>query len=198
MRKTYLSSILNNIDKEFPNSAMVYGVDENDTRHVFVLLDDDNMYFAQQVEDSDKLIVKRLDIDKIQKISFVGHVLTIQVKDKLFDLFINTDEAALRALCKEFKLIKSKDATEHCGNVMEQSFDEYHIPQSSTEPVMKLESIQEEESDVVQVLDWAVLPLAEAKVPSQDPATKTKLVSKVARCQFRDVYLNLVSRILTV
>lgn len=32
---------------------------------------------------------------------------------------------------------------------------------------------------------------------NQDPVTSRKLVSKVVRCLYRDVYLNLVSRILT-
>ena len=36
------------------------------------------------------------------------------------------------------------------------------------------------------------------KVPSLDLATRTRLVSKVVRCLFKDVCLNSVSRILTV
>ena len=44
---------------------------------------------------------------------------------------------------------------------------------------------------------WEELQQEVIKVRNQDPVTSRKLVSKVVRCLYRDVYLNLVSRILT-
>lgn len=131
MNKAYLKTILDNIDGEFPNSAMIYGVDENEENpaHVFVLLDDNNMYFGKQIENTEKTKFKRVDIDRIAKISFSGNNLSIQSREGIYDFFIKTDEAALRALCKEFKMIKMKEPEAHRGSIMEQDFEERQIPE---------------------------------------------------------------------
>lgn len=132
MNKAYLKTILENIDKEFPNSAMIYGLDskEDNPAYVFVLLDDNNMYFGTQTSGTDKVTMKCIDIDKISKVSFVDEVLSIQVKDDIFDFIINTEVDALRALCKEFKLIKTKEAKNHKGSVMNHDFEERQLPKN--------------------------------------------------------------------
>lgn len=127
--KMFLRQILDQVDKEYPNSAMVYGTNgvEENPAYVFVLLDDDFMYFGNQVEGTDTLRIKKLDVDKISKVSFLGNNLMVQVKDKTYEFTIVTEAEALRAICKEFKLIKTREATKPGGSIMDMDLEESQL-----------------------------------------------------------------------
>lgn len=127
--KMFLKQILDRVDGEYPNSAMVYGTNgvEDNPAYVFVLLDDDFMYFGNQVEGTDILRIKKLDVDKISKVSFLGNNLMIQVKDKTYEFTIVTELEALRAICKEFKMIKTREATKPGGGIMEMDLEESQL-----------------------------------------------------------------------
>lgn len=129
--KLYLKQIVQQLEREYPNSAMVVGTESNeeDSPYVFVIIDDDHMYFGAQVPESENVKVKRLEIEKISRIFFVGAKLSIQLKNGLFEMVIHTQEEALRSLCKEFKSIKNKEITVPTGNIMDLDLQERVIPE---------------------------------------------------------------------
>lgn len=135
--KSFLNQIIARVDKEFPNSAMVIGTDgaQENPAYVFILLDDDYMYFGHQVPETDTLKIKKVDIDKISKVSFLKDVLTIQIKDTTFDITITTEEDALRAMCKEFKALKGKEATKKGGSIMDMDLEEKQLSDASYNPM---------------------------------------------------------------
>lgn len=129
--KLYLKQIVQQLEREYPNSAMVVGTEskEEDSPYVFIIIDDDNMYFGSQIPDSENVKIKQLEIEKISRIFFVGPKLSVQLKGGLFEMLIHTQEEALRSLCKEFKSIKNKEISVPTGKIMDLDLQERVIPE---------------------------------------------------------------------